>query len=198
MPPARGDITKLLHEWRAGDSAAENKLFDLVLPDLMRLARHMMKGERKNHTMQPTELVDQAYLRLVAAKNQDWQNRQHFYAIAARTMRRYLIDYARARPNADFIRLDGIEGLLPAGRGKLDTALTVNLLLDEMAQSHPDWCSVVELKYFLGLSDDEAAQVLGISTRNLQRKWREARLWLFNKLGPGGDGNNGSQNGPPN
>jgi RNA polymerase sigma-70 factor, ECF subfamily len=191
-----GDITGLLHEWRQGKNpAAENQLFDLVIPDLMRLARYLMKGERKNHSLEPTDLVDQVYLRLVAAKNQDWQNRHHFYAIAARTMRRYLIDYARARPGAEFIQLEGLENLIPANRSKLDTALMIDNLLNEMAKSHPEWCNLVELKYFLGLTDDEVADVLGVPLRTMQRKWHEARLWLFERLSTGGGRSDGAASG---
>src|SRR5579863_5817467 len=122
MPDQTADITGLLHKWRDGSREAENELFALVLPNLRRLARHFMRGERKGHTLQPTELVNQIYLRMVAAKDRDWQNRQHFYAIAARAMRRYLIDHARGRPNAEFVALEGIENLLPASSVKLELA----------------------------------------------------------------------------
>ena len=114
-----GDITHLLHKWRDGSRTAENELFTIALPNLRRLAHHLMKGERKGHTMQATELVDQIYVRLVAAKDRDWRNRQHFFAIAARAMRRYLIDHARDRPNAEFVALEGIENLLPASSVKI-------------------------------------------------------------------------------
>src|SRR5215470_14213356 len=109
-----GDITQLLHQWSEGDRKAEAELFTLVYPNLQRLAHYLMKGERKGHSLQPTELVDQIYFRLVAAKNRDWQNRRHFFAIAGRAMRRHLIDYARGRPNANFVTLDGVQNLLPA------------------------------------------------------------------------------------
>jgi len=95
-----GDITQLLQKWRAGSRQAENELFTLVMPNLRRLAHYLMKAERKGHTMQATELVDQIYFRLVGAKDRDWRNRAHFFAIAGRVMRRYLIDYARGRPDA--------------------------------------------------------------------------------------------------
>src|ERR1700680_5212867 len=114
MPEPMGDITQLLHAWRAGDREAENQLFALVLPNMRRLAHYLMKRERKGHTLQPTELVDQIYFRLVAAKDRDWQNRKHFFAIAARAMRRYLIDHARGRPSAEFVALGGFEDILPA------------------------------------------------------------------------------------
>jgi RNA polymerase sigma factor (TIGR02999 family) len=182
MPPEAGDITKLLREWRSGSRDAENQLFDLVMPNLRRLAHYLMRAERKDISLQPTELVNQVYLRLVNAKNRDWQNRQHFFAIAARAMRRYLIDHARGRPKADFIALDGIEDLLPAGSPKAELALTVDQLLDELAKVEPEWCQVVEVKYFLGLTDEEAAEALGMKLRTMQRMWRDARRWLFERV----------------
>jgi RNA polymerase sigma factor (TIGR02999 family) len=147
-----------------------------VVPDLRRLARFLMKRERKGHTLQATELVDQIYLRLVAAKNRDWQSRRHFFAIAARAMRRYLIDYARARPDAAFVAIEGMEDFLPAGGPKLDMALTVDRLLNELAETKPDWCMIVELKYFLGLTDEEAAEAMGIKLRSLQRMYRRSPM----------------------
>jgi RNA polymerase sigma factor (TIGR02999 family) len=185
MPPEMGDITRLLHEWRAGSREAENQLFELVLPNLRGLAHYLMKGERKDHSLQPTELVNQIYVRLVAAKDRDWQNRQHFFAIAARAMRRYLIDHARGRPKADFVALEGLEELLPAGSPRVDLALTVDRLLEELAQVEPEWSQVVEVKYFLGLTDEEAAEALGMKLRSMQRKWREARQWLFERVEAG-------------
>ena len=179
------DITSLLHRWRDGSSDAENQLFAIVLPDLRRLAHYLMKGERKGHTLQPTELVDQLYLRLVDAKDRDWRNRQHFFAIAGRVMRRYLIDYARGRHNADFVVLDAIENILPAGSGKVDLAVTVDQLLEQLAATHPDWCSLVEVKFFLGLTDEEAAEALGLKLRTMQRMWLEVRRWLYSRMESG-------------
>ncbi len=179
MADNASDITGLLQQWRNGDQVAENELFDLVVPDLHRLARYLMSGERKDHSLQATELVDQIYLRLTAAKNRDWQSRRHFFAIAGRIMRRYLIDHARGRPDADFVALEGIENYLPAETEKIDLALTIDHLLNRLAQEHPDWCNLVEVKYFLGLTDDEAAEVLGMKLRTMQRMWSDARQWLF-------------------
>jgi len=184
MPEQAGDITGLLHKWRDGDRKAENELFELVLPNLRRLARHLMGGERKDHTLQATELVDQIYIRMVAAKDRDWQNRQHFFAIAARAMRRYLIDHARGRPNAQFVALEGIEGLLPAESAKVDQAVSVDQMLNELAATKPEWCTLVEVKYFLGLTDEEAAETLGLKLRTMQRMWRDARQWLFEHMEP--------------
>jgi RNA polymerase sigma-70 factor (ECF subfamily) len=176
------DITLLLNRWREGSRSAEDELFALVLPNLRRLARRLMRGERKGHTLQPTDLVGQAYLRMVGAKDRDWRNRQHFFAIAARVMRRHLIDYARARPDAAFVALEGIENLLPADSVKLDMAVTVGRLLDQLEEANAEWCMLVEVKYFLGLTDDEAAEAMGLKLRTMQRMWRDVRRWLFERM----------------
>jgi RNA polymerase sigma factor (TIGR02999 family) len=177
------DVTRLLHEWSAGNRTAENELFALVMPDLRRVAGYLIRGERKGHSLQATELVNQIYVRLVAARNQNWENRRHFFAIAGRAMRRHLIDHARARPEVDFTTLTG-EILIPPAGASLNLALTIDMLLDRMEQVDRNWCQVVEVKYFLGLTDEEAADALDISLRTLQRRWRDARQWLFERLGP--------------
>jgi RNA polymerase sigma factor (TIGR02999 family) len=186
MPEQVGEITQLLHQWRAGAAEAENELFNRLNTDLRRLARYLMKGERQGHSLQATELVDQIYIRLVAAKDRDWLNRQHFFAIAGRAMRRHLIDHARGRPRGEFVGVKGVEALLPAGSLKLDFALTIDRLLTDLAQFKPQWSNLVEMKYFLGLTDDEAAEVLGMKLRTVQRMWRDARQWLFERA-EGGD-----------
>jgi RNA polymerase sigma factor (TIGR02999 family) len=182
MPEQVGEITQLLHRWRQGSADAENELFGRLNSDLRRLAHYLMRGERPGHSLQATELVDQVYIRLVAAKDRDWQNRQHFFAIAARAMRRHLIDIARGRPNADFVAIEKFEPLLRASSAKLGVALTVDRLLTQLAEHHPDWCHLVELKYFLGLTDEEVADVMGIKLRTMQRMWRDARQWLFERM----------------
>jgi RNA polymerase sigma factor (TIGR02999 family) len=174
-----GEITQLLQQWREGDREAENELFTMVTPNLRRLAHYMMKGERPDHSLQATELVDQIYFRLVTAKDRDWRNRSHFFAIAARAMRRYLIDHARGRPDVKMVALDGIREVLPATSAKIDLAITVDRLLDQLADTQPEWCRIVEVKYFLGLTDAEAADALGMKLRTLQRMWLDARQWLF-------------------
>ena len=173
------EITLLLQQWSAGSREAESQLFEVVLPRLRRLARYWLKGERQGHSLQSSDLVDEIYLRLVAAKDRDWRNRQHFFAIAARAMRRYLIDHARKRGKAAKVPLDEIQEILPAESARLDQALTVDRLLETLAQTQPDWCRVVEVKYFLGLTDEEAADTLGMKLRTMQRAWMDARQWLF-------------------
>jgi len=185
MTPEKGDITQLLHRWSAGSREAESQLFELVFPGLRRLAHALMKGERKGHSLQPTELVDQVYFRLVAARNRDWENRRHFFAIAARAMRRYLIDHARGRPDARFVSVEGMQDFLPADSAKIELAVTIDSLLDELAKTRPEWCTLVEVRYFLGLTNEEAAEALGIKERTLQRMWKDARQWLFERVESG-------------
>jgi len=185
MDESMGDITQLLHQWRAGSREAENQLFTLVAPNLRRLAHYLMQRERRGHSLQATDLVDQIYFRLVAAKERDWQNRKHFFAIAARAMRRYLIDHARGRPSAEFVALEGLENVLPADSGKIDLAITVDRLLDELAETKPEWSMLVEMKFFLGLTDEEAAEAMGVKLRTMQRTWSDARRWLYTRVEPG-------------
>jgi RNA polymerase sigma factor (TIGR02999 family) len=180
-----GEITLLLDQWRRGSREVENRLFALVMPDLLRLAHHFMKGERKGHTLSPAGLVSEAYFRLVKAKDRDWRSRQHFFAIAARAMRRYLIDYARGRPDAAFVALEGIEGWLPAASAQVTLALTIDGLLDKLGETKPEWCQIVEMKFFLGLTDEETAEALHMKLKTMQRRWHEARQWLFEQLEPG-------------
>jgi len=181
---ATGDITGLLHRWRNGSSEAESELFTMVLPDLRRLAGYLIYRNHKGESLQPTELVDQIYLKLVNARDRDWENRQHFFALAARAMRHHLIDRARGRPRAEFLTMDGMEGLLRAHSAHLDVAIMVDRLLEELAQIHPEWCTLVELKYFLGFSNEEAAETLGMKLRTMERTWFEARKWLFERMEP--------------
>lgn len=180
-----GDITQLLHQWRAGSREAENELFTLVLPNLRRLANYLMQRERKDHSLQATELVDQIYFRLVRAKDRDWQNRKHFFAIAARAMRRHLIDHARGRPSEEFVALEGLENILPVDSVKIDVAIAVDRLLDELAETKPEWSMLVEMKFFLGLTDEEAAEAMGVKLRTMQRTWSDARRWLYTRMEPG-------------
>jgi RNA polymerase sigma factor (TIGR02999 family) len=177
-----GDITQLLRRWSEGSIDAENELFRLVKPDLLKLANHFIGLERPGHTVTPSDLVNEIYFRLVAAKNREWQSRHHFFAIAARAMRRYLIDYARNRGKAQFVPLPEIEVALSAGASKIELALTIDRLLHQLEKVQPELCSVVELKFFLSLTDQEAADALGLKLRTFQRMWQDAREWLFQRV----------------
>lgn len=188
MQPASSsdDITSLIRLWRTGDRDAERRLFEIVLPELRQMAERYMRRERPEHTLQPTELVNEIFLKLSAARDRDWQDRGHFFAIAARAMRHCLIDYARARPNAAFVPVDK---LFETAIGKEDPEFLfeIDRLLDELKGISPELCSIVELRYFLGLTADETAEVLGISSRTLQRRWQDARKWLFERMSEAGN-----------
>lgn len=176
------EITRLLRLWQAGGRNAEAELFELLLPQLRRIAKHQFYRERAGHTLQPTALVNEAFLRLARLKHIDWQDRSHFFAIAGRIMRRYLIDYARRRTDVDVVPLDSIPERLLTGRSRNEVVFQIDGLLDKLEKENPQWCKVVELKFFLGLTDEESAQVLQVSLHTLQRRWYRARHWLYEQL----------------
>jgi RNA polymerase sigma factor (TIGR02999 family) len=178
-----GDITRRLHHWSAGNRDAENELFDVVFPTLRHLAQYLMMRERGEHALEPAELVNQIYFRLAAAKNRNWQNRQHFYALAARAMRQYLIDRARARRNKEFISLEDIGDSIAAGFNDLELLLSVTWLLNDLRKANPNWSKLVELKYSLGLNDQQTAEAMRIRLRTMQRMCSEARQWLSERAG---------------
>jgi RNA polymerase sigma factor (TIGR02999 family) len=182
MPAEPKALTILLHRWRDGDKEAEAQLFRLMMPELRRIAGHCFRDERIGHTMQPTALINEAFLRLAVAKNIDWHDRGHFLAVAARMMRRYLIDHARGRTLKFVAIADGMEPAEGLQKTPLEVVLTLDHLLDELEVASHRMCSVVELKYFLGLTDGEAAKVLHISQRSTEREWHNARRWLFQRL----------------
>ncbi len=178
MESGNNEVTMLLQQVREGDKAAENRLYEIVMPDLRALAQHMMNGERPDHTLQATELVNRMYLRLTGAKL-SLRDSGHFFAIAATAMRRELIDYARSRPHLDVLPLTGLPERVIATRGKSELALTINELLDRMREKMPVECSIVELKFFFGTTDEETAAILGMPLRSMQVRWQDARIWLF-------------------
>lgn len=175
------EVTQLLHRWRAGDRDAEQRLFELLMPELRRMAGRYFR-ERDGHTLQPTALVNKGFLRLLAAKNVDWQDRGHFFAIAARIMRRCLIDHARVRPDVAFLPMDGLPEAVLGTRKPVEVAIAVDTLLDELGKESPQQRSVVEMKYFSRMTGEEAAEALGLSLHTLQREWYRARRWLFDRL----------------
>jgi len=177
-----GSVTELLQKWRTGDRDAESELFELLMPDLRKIAARCFRGERSGHTLQPTALVNEAFFRLARARNIDWQDRGHFFAIASVIMRRLLIDHARSRPAAELVPMEGLpEGLL-ASYTPLEQAIAIDVLLDELGKESPQQRKVVELKFSLGLTDEEAADALNMKLRSLQREWFRARKWLFTRL----------------
>ncbi len=183
-PP--GEVTRLLAELRLGNKDALGKLMPLVYDELQGLARRYALNERTGHTIQPTALVHEAYLRLVGQDRADWRNRAQFIGVAARMMRRVLADYARQhtagkRPG-DAARVD-IDGLDFEARAlPVEEILAVDHALERLAVLDPRQGRVVELRYFGGLTVEEAAQTLGISPRTVRRDWAMAAAWLRSEL----------------
>jgi len=179
------NLTQLLVQWRNGDRAALDEMTPVVYEELRRLARHFLAAERSDHTLQPTALVHEAYLRLVDQHAVDWRNRAHFLAMAATMMRRILINYAEAHKAAkregsvQMVTLDEAFGMHTDPRIDL---LHLNTTLDRLSELDAQQARVVELRYFGGLSVDETAEVLGVSPATVKREWSTARLWLMQQM----------------
>ena len=184
MAEASSAVTTLLRAWRRGDQAAFERLTPLVYDQLRRRARHYLRGERPNHTLRPTALVHEAYLRLVNLDQVDWQDRSHFFALAARQMRRILVDSARARRyqkrGGGAVSVTFDEALAVSRRDPDLVALDDALEL--LAQQDERKVRVVELRFFGGLTNDEIAAALGISSDTVTRDWQMAKLWLRRAL----------------
>ena len=182
MGPDPGEITQLLQQWRTGDRQVEDRLFDLLMPDLHQIAERCFRGERPGNTLQPTALVNEAFLRLAKSKDLQWQDRGHFLAISARVMRRYLIDHARVRPNILFLPMEGLPERVLGTRTPSELVIAVDELLDDLERESPSRRALVELKFFLGSTDQETAEALDITLHTMQREWYRARRWLFERL----------------
>jgi RNA polymerase sigma factor (TIGR02999 family) len=187
-----GDVTLLLNELKLGNKDALARLIPLVYAELRALASRFLRAERTGHTLQPTALVHEAYLRLVEQDHADWKDRAHFLAVAAQLMRRILVDYARGRATAKrggvAVRIE-IEGLeLEGERLQVEEILGVDQALDRLAVLDPQQSRVVELRYFAGLTVEEAAEALGISPRTVKRDWAMAAAWLRSELFQGPEG----------
>ncbi len=184
--PSAEHVTGILLAWGQGDQAALEKLMPLVYGELKQLARHYLKGERAGHVLQTTDLVNEAYLRLIDAQRVQWQNRAHFFAIAAQLMRRVLVDTARKR---NFQKRGGgalqvsLNEALPLGNQRGPDLVALDDALQALAAFDPRKCKVVELRYFGGLSVKETAEVLQVSPDTVMRDWSLARAWLLHELG---------------
>jgi len=185
MKTSPGDVTLLLGKLKHGDPAALAELVPIVYKELRRLAGHYLRGERIGHTLQPTALVHEVYLRLVGQQQADWQNRAQFMAVAAQLMRRILVDHARQR-NAVKRGVPIALGLEADRQRKatdgLEEVLAVDEALTRLSQFDPQQCRVVEMRYFGGLAVEEIAEVLGISPRTVDRDWAMAKAWLRAEL----------------
>ncbi len=179
------DVTLILQEWSSGDGNAPARLMPFVYDELRRLARAFLSKERGEHTLQPTALVHEAYLRLVDQTRVNWQNRAHFYGIAASMMRRVLIDHARAHATGKrggaVIRLSIDDVQIPIEQ-RAAGLLALDEVLERLTEMDERKGRIVEMRFFGGLSDEEIAEALGVSVRTVLRDWKTARLWLYREL----------------
>ena len=181
-PSAPESVTALLQAWNAGDEEAGRHLMPLVYGELRRRAAGFLRRERRDHTLQPTALVHEAYLRLVG-RHEPWRNRSQFFGIASNLMRQILVDHARRRGAAkrDGVKVMLDEAVLPAAEREVDLVRLDDALV-ELAALDPRQGRLVELRYFGGLTLEEAAEVLGVSVATVKRDWTLARAWLFDRL----------------
>lgn len=186
MPtPPPHQISAILDDLRRGNQAATNQLIAVIYPELHRIAGHYLQSERPDHTLQPTALVHEMYTRLFGSQRTDWKNRAHFFAAVATEMRRILVDYARAR-NAQ--KRPGkhaaisLAGIMELPTGPDQDLVALDEALSRLGKLDPRACRVVELRFFTGLNERDAAEALGISIATLKRDWQYARAWLFSEL----------------
>ncbi len=185
---ASNEITQLLRAWSEGDQTALGKLSALAQAELRRLARRYLAGERPGHTLQATALINEVWLRLIDWKNVSWQNRAHFFAISAQLMRRILVDYARRRPHINRVgdaRQVSLDQALEFSTERSSTLVALDDALNALAALDPRKVRIVELRFFGGLSEEETAEVLGVSSKTVQREWIKAKAWLYSELGGG-------------
>ena len=183
--PQSHEVTQLLLAWNKGDQAALDKLIPLVHVELRRLARNYMRRERTGHTLQTTALINEAYLRLIDQKNVHWQNRAHFFGIAAQLMRRILVDHARTKKRAkrggSDVRVSFSEATIKAKDQDLDI-VALDEALERLAKIDEQQSKIVELRFFSGLTVEETAEVLSISPATVKRDWSMAKAWLHREL----------------
>ena len=186
MPPSE-DVTALLEGWSRGDPEALERLVPLVYAELRRVAARQLRRERNGHSLQPTILVHEAYLRLIKQDRVEWQNRAHFFAVSAQIMRRILVDRARRRhadkrgDGAHHVSID--DGLAAPGRDEI-SVLALDTALQRLQEVDPGLAQIVELRAFGGLTIEEAAVVMKVSTSTANREWRTAKAWLTRELRP--------------
>jgi len=179
------EITQILQDWNDGNEDAKERLLPFVYDELKRQARYYMSRERRDHTLQPTALVHEAFLRIAQQSGIDWQNRSHFYGVASRLMRQILVDHARVHAaakrgsNPIHFSLDDVQ--IPVEQ-RAESILALNDALDRLAGLDEQQAKVVEMRFFGGLNNGEIASALDVSERTVGREWQSARLWLFREL----------------
>ncbi len=179
------DVTELLTEWQKGDADALDKLTPLVYDELRRIAHRYVRAERNGHTLQTTELVNEAYTRLLGKQKIEWQNRSHFFGVTAQVMRHILIDHARRRSYAKHggnARQVSMEDAAVMSHQRAAELIALDEALGELAKLDPRKSRVVELRYFGGLSLEETAEALHVSLMTVRRDWRAAKAWLFRRM----------------
>src|SRR5215204_517073 len=186
--PAAHDVTGLLDDWSRGDRGALDRLLPVVYTELRRIAARQLRHERAGHTLQPTALVHEAYLRLIQQRDVDWRNRAHFFGVAAQVMRRILVDHARRQATRK--RGDAAQRVPLEEVDKIATATEIPVLaldhaLTRLEEIDRGLAQIIELRAFAGLTIDEAAHVLKVSPSTAKREWRTARAWLARELGLG-------------
>jgi RNA polymerase sigma factor (TIGR02999 family) len=185
MVPPR-DVTALLGEWSRGNPAALNRLLPIVYAELRRVAARQLRRERTNHTLQPTALVHEVFIRLVDQRQVDWQNRAHFFGVAANVMRRILVDHARrhaASKRGDGVSCLAIDEARDVAASNEMPILALDQALGRLEAVDADLAKIVELRAFGGLTLEEAAHVLSVSLSTVKRDWRTAKAWLTRELG---------------
>jgi RNA polymerase sigma factor (TIGR02999 family) len=185
-----GEITRLLRELKTGNPTAKEELIRLVYKELRRIAAIRLRGEAAHHSLQPTALVHEAYMRFAQLREIDWQGRNHFYAVAATLMRRVLVDHARARQatkRGDRAVTMSLNDVADPALKMEPEILALDDALDRLAQLDERQSKTVELRFFAGMSEEETGQALGVSVRTVKRDWRAAKAWLFAELRPRDD-----------
>ncbi len=192
MPAGDSEVTELLDAWSGGDPQALDRLLPLVIDDLRRMAAARMAHESPGHTLEPTALVNELYLQLIGKRSVEWHSRQQFFATMAQIMRRILVDHARHRKTAkqggDARRVTFVKALdtpAPGSSGKDLDLVALDDALERLARIDPRQARIVELRYFGGLTIEETAGALELSSMTIKREWRTARLWLLRELGGG-------------
>jgi RNA polymerase sigma factor (TIGR02999 family) len=185
MTPSAQEVTALLNQWASGDQAAGDKALPLVYGELRRIARRSMNRQGPSHTLQTTALVHEAYLRLVGDSGRQWENRTHFFGVAAKAMRHVLVDYARAggaakRGGQD--KLIALEDVFVVSEERMPEVIALDDALTALAKLHPRQSQVVELRFFGGWSVEETAETLKVAPETVMRDWRAAKAWLYRAL----------------
>ncbi len=179
------EITQLLVNWSNGEEDALENLMPVVYEELHQLAENYMRRENKDHTLQATALVNEAYMRLIDQKRVDWKNRSHFFGIAGQIMRRILVDYARrklAEKRGGNTKTVSLDDAIVLGKGQSSEILALDEALKKLSEIDPRRGKVVELRYFGGLTVDETAEVMGTSRNTVVRDWNFAKAWLYRQI----------------